>query len=79
MPDVNLTESRLTRTSAGTMATGSRTSITSIEQPVSKIFPRPNRSIKRPGVAMRTSTPFSSAAVWSPIETPPISNAIESL
>lgn len=29
MPDVNLTESRLTRTSAGTVATGSRTSITS--------------------------------------------------
>ncbi len=29
MPDVNLTESRLTRTSAGTLATGSRTSITS--------------------------------------------------
>ena len=29
MPDLNLTESRLTRTSAGTMATGSRTSVTS--------------------------------------------------
>lgn len=29
MPDVNVTESRLTRTSAATMATGSRTSITS--------------------------------------------------
>ncbi len=29
MPDVNLTESRLTRTSAGTFRTGSRTSITS--------------------------------------------------
>ena len=29
MPDVNLTESRLTRTSAGTVGTGSRTSVTS--------------------------------------------------
>ena len=29
MPEVNLTESRLTRTSAGTAVTGSRTSITS--------------------------------------------------
>lgn len=29
MPDLNLTESRLTRTSAGTMRTGSRTSVTS--------------------------------------------------
>ena len=31
------------------------------------ILPRWNRSIRRPGVAMRTSTPFSSAFTWSPI------------
>ncbi len=42
-------------------------------------MPRPNRSISRPGVAISTSTPFSSAANWSPIDTPPISKAIESL
>jgi hypothetical protein len=57
----------------------SASSITSSEQPVSNILPRPNRSISRPGVAISTSTPFSSAAVWSPIDTPPISSAIESL
>jgi superfamily II DNA/RNA helicase len=36
------------------------------------MLPRWNRSISRPGVAMRTSTPFCSAFCWSPIETPPI-------
>jgi hypothetical protein len=44
-----------------------------------QILPRPNRSISRPGVAIRTSTPFSSALTWSPICTPPISSAIESV
>ena len=53
--------------------------MTSIEQPVSRILPRVNRSISRPGVAISTSTPFSSAASWSPIDTPPISSAMESL
>ena len=57
----------------------SASSMTSIEQPVSRILPRPNRSIRRPGVAISTSTPFSSALIWSPIDTPPISRAIESL
>ena len=31
------------------------------------ILPRWNKSISRPGVAIRTSTPFSSAFTWSPI------------
>ena len=45
----------------------SASSITSRLQPLSMILPRPNRSISRPGVAMSTSTPFSSALTWSPI------------
>ncbi len=54
----------------------SASSITSRSQPVSRILPRSNRSIRRPGVAMSTSTPPSSALTWSPICTPPISSAI---
>ena len=42
-------------------------------------MPRSNRSIRRPGVAISTSTPFSSALTWSPICTPPMSSAIDSL
>ena len=57
----------------------SASSMTSRLQPLSMILPRPNRSISRPGVAISTSTPFSSALTWSPICTPPISSAIESL
>ena len=56
----------------------SASSITSRLQSLSMILPRPNRSISRPGVAISTSTPFSSALTWSPICTPPISSAIES-
>ena len=57
----------------------SASSMTSRLHWLSMILPRPNRSINRPGVAIRTSTPFSSAANWSPIETPPISSAMLSL
>ena len=54
----------------------SASSITSRSQPVSRILPRSNRSIRRPGVAISTSTPSPSALIWSPICTPPISSAI---
>ena len=54
----------------------SASSITRSSQPLSRILPRSNRSIKRPGVAISTSTPSSSALSWSPIWTPPISNAM---
>ena len=37
--------------------------------------PRSNRSSRRPGVAISTSTPFSSAARWSFMLSPPISSA----
>ena len=57
----------------------SASSMTSRLQPVSSTLPRSNRSMRRPGVAISTSTPRSSAAIWSPIDTPPISSAIESL
>ena len=40
----------------------SASSITSMAQPDIKILPRFIRSIRRPGVAISTSTPFSSAA-----------------
>ena len=39
----------------------SASSITSMSQPVSRILPRSNRSIRRPGVAISTSTPSFSA------------------
>ena len=54
----------------------SASSMTSRSQPVSRILPRSNRSISRPGVAISTSTPSFSALTWSPICTPPISSAI---
>ena len=56
----------------------SASSMTSRLQSLSMILPRPNRSIRRPGVAISTSTPFASALTWSPICTPPMSKAIES-
>ena len=40
----------------------SASSITNRLQSLSMILPRWNRSISRPGVAIRTSTPFSSAS-----------------
>ena len=57
----------------------SASSITRSEQPVRRMLPRPNRSISRPGVAISTSTPFSSAFTWSPMDTPPMRSAMESL
>ena len=54
----------------------SASSITKSSQPLSRILPRSNRSISRPGVAISTSTPSDSAFNWSPICTPPISSAI---
>ena len=57
----------------------SASSMTSNSQPLRRILPRSKRSINRPGVAISTSTPFSNALIWSPIETPPISSAIDSL
>ena len=41
----------------------------------SKILPRSNKSNSRPGVAISTSQPRSSAFCWSPNRSPPISNA----
>ena len=57
----------------------SASSTTMISTPVSSILPRSNRSSRRPGVAIRTSTPLFSAATWSPMETPPISSTQVSL
>ncbi|MNR14235.1 hypothetical protein D3C85_1306990 [compost metagenome] len=57
----------------------SASSMTIISTPVSRILPRSNRSSRRPGVAIRTSTPLFSRATWSPIDTPPISRAQLSL
>ena len=54
----------------------SASSTTRSSQPLSRILPRSNRSIRRPGVAIRTSTPSFSAFTWSPICTPPINRAI---
>jgi superfamily II DNA/RNA helicase len=42
-------------------------------------MPRSIRSSRRPGVAIRTSTPRESTASWSLIEVPPISSARFSL
>ena len=53
----------------------SASSITSTLQSASKILPRSNRSIIRPGVAISTSTPRSSAACWSLNDSPPINSA----
>ena len=53
----------------------SASSITSILVSVSNRPPRSNKSISRPGVAIRTSTPFISASFWSDRLSPPISRA----
>jgi hypothetical protein len=57
----------------------SASSITRMRMSFNKTDPRSNRSIKRPGVAIKTSTPLSSSFVWSPIDSPPTRRAIESL
>ena len=53
--------------------------MTRISTPVSRILPRPKWSSRRPGVAISTSTPRSSFFNCSSKETPPISNATDSL
>ena len=57
----------------------SASSTTISSTPFSIILPRSNRSSRRPGVAISTSTPLFSAATWSPIDTPPISRTQLSL
>ena len=54
----------------------SASSSTTTLTPPSSTLPRSNQSSRRPGVAIRTSTPFSSAFSWSPMPTPPISSAM---
>ena len=53
----------------------SASSMTSTLQSASRMRPRSNRSSSRPGVAISTSTPFSSTARWSFMLSPPISSA----
>ena len=57
----------------------SASSITSTLQSASSTRPRSNKSSKRPGVAISTSTPFSSTSRWSFMLSPPISSAWLSL
>ena len=57
----------------------SASSMTRILVSVSNSPPRSNRSIRRPGVAIRTSTPFIRASFWSDRLSPPISRAWFSL
>ncbi len=56
----------------------SASSTTSICTPVISSLPRSKWSSRRPGVAIRTSTPRSSFSSWSEKETPPIKSAQES-
>ena len=53
----------------------SASSMTSTLQSASRMRPRSNRSSSRPGVAISTSTPFSSTSRWSFMLSPPISRA----
>ena len=53
----------------------SASSITSSLQSASRMRPRSNRSSRRPGVAISTSTPLSSTLRWSFMLSPPISSA----
>ncbi len=53
----------------------SASSMTRISMPVSNSLPRSKWSSRRPGVAMRTSTPRVILASWSPKETPPMRRA----
>ncbi|KTR96058.1 hypothetical protein NS220_03705 [Microbacterium testaceum] len=63
MPDVNVTESRLTRTSAGTVGTGSRTSITSTSTRRAR---RIVRAVVRAAEAWRaTSEAVLTASRWA--------------
>lgn len=57
----------------------SASSITKISTPVRRTLPREKWSIRRPGVAMRTSAPRSSFLNCSSNETPPMRRAIVSL
>ena len=57
----------------------SASSMTRILTSLSSRWPRSKTSISRPGVAISTSAPRSRTRIWSFIDSPPISSALDSL